>query len=225
MLSFRFKNKYEKGSSSSLSMRKGIGLLLILLSCLIQERACAFAVDTISPAKQKPNLLFIEIMGNNYRSPVLERFSFLSVNYARSLSVGNFNCEINLGLGTFRSFYFDNSGTTNVVTEPWGISTTIGFLFRKNSRRNGFLTGLSYTSVFARQDYYTDNLQAAYKKTKRFDYQIMPNLSYQFRSKSEHFVVRLSFAPKLSSGVFSNNDGYDWIVLPIWGGISIGGGW
>jgi len=154
--------------------------------------------------------------------------TFLSIhfNYARKIgSDYNDNAFIlSIGISAFKSNYTDTVGgwtkpSVTIITVP------MGFLWRCNYNRNGFWLGLYYTSAFGKQSYENDYGHRTIVSTPNYCFQLSPNLCYQFQNRSEKIFCRISITPKLYASNFTQGSGFEYSAFPIWGGISVGGGW
>lgn len=176
------------------------------------------AQDTLSIKK---NQLYIELLGNNFADPNSSAdASFYSINYCRKVIIKK-NCLLfSLGLGTLRENGYDS--VHRISTNITLFNFPAGILWRYNYKRNGLLAGVFFTAIFGKISYISAVNQY------NFSYQVSPNLSYQFQSRSEHFFFRVNFTPKLLAYMFSDKYSNQYGDQPrvfLWGGISIGGGW
>jgi hypothetical protein len=184
-------------------------------------------------ATGKKNIVEINFLGNNYWSPFFGFFldteyglAPISISYSRSVYCRKSHFQFSLGLSTFRSYYIERQGTHSVIYKPWALCIPAGVLWRIGSKRYGPTLGIFYTSAFVRQDYYVpiDRYTEKHYIT-HYDYQLMPNLGYEFRTKHEALIFKIAYTPKISSALARYKEGYDWTIWPIWFGLSIGGGW
>jgi hypothetical protein len=211
----------------------------IILFLFLSFYACAVKAnnnDSIpTQATGKKNLVEINFLGNNYWSPFFGFFldtkyglSPLSISYSRSVYCSNSHFQFSLGLSTFRSYYREHpgSGMPTIYHKPWAVCIPAGFLWRVDNKRSGLAIGLFCTSAFVRQDYFVRIDRHTEKRyTVHYDYQLMPNLCYEFRTKQEELIFKIAYTPKISSALARYKDGYDWTIWPVWFGLSIGGGW
>lgn len=175
---------------------------------------------------RKKNLIEIQFLGNNYVSPFVRRYAPLSINYSRAVILKKSHFQFSVGLSTFRAFYRERQGTHTITHEPWAVCIPAGVLWRVNNKRYGVAVGLFYTSAFVKQSYFVQlDRNMSEWRTVNYDYQFMPNVCYEFRTKHEELVLRISYTPKISSAFKANKPGYEWSIFPVWFGISIGSGW
>ncbi|CAN5851921.1 hypothetical protein BH11BAC7_BH11BAC7_23180 [soil metagenome] len=169
----------------------------------------------------KKNQVYLELLGNNFADPNSSvDASLYSVNYCRKVIIKK-NCLLfSLGVGTLKENGYDPIGmrSTNITL----FNFPAGILWRYNYKRNGLLVGVFFTAIFGEISYISavDHYNSSY--------QVSPNLSYQYQSRSEHFFFRVNFTPKLLAYMFSDKYSNQYGDQPrvfLWGGISIGGGW
>lgn len=201
--------------------------MFCLVSCF---RLCA-QNSTDDPPK---NLLEAELLGSSYLVPFQQPYTGffpLTLNYSRVVTAGNSTVQLGIGISTVHSRYEDVADHQFVHPYvhhyPWALCLPVRFLWRYHEKRNGLWGGVIFTPVFVKQQYmYFDGVQMKTTIDQiDYDYQIMPTLCYQFMNKKEHFVIKLLYTPKISSGFFNGRQGYRWKFFPLWGGISIGGAW
>ncbi|OGU82396.1 MAG: hypothetical protein A2W11_09655 [Ignavibacteria bacterium RBG_16_35_7] len=173
----------------------------------------------------KKNQVYVEALGNNYFGSV--PINFVSVNLARKIGSGYGNniFILSVGVSAFKSSYIDTSGLGWNYPKVTIITAPIGFLWRWNYKRNGLWLGLYYTSAFGKQSYVNDYAHQTIVSTPNYCFQLSPNLCYQFQSKSEKLFCKISYTPKIYASNFFEKNGFVYTIFPIWGGISIGGGW
>lgn len=223
-----------KSNHSSIKIRMKYILIGAFTSCFFfnSQQVKAFTTDTLLGNSIKKNFIEAELLGNSYLSPFFSilpskyGLSLGSINYSRLVVSSNSCWQFSAGVGTFRSFYYENQGNVLTLHTPLALAIRAGFLWRANYKRNGLWVGLFFTSTYVKQVY--DEIvdrNNSIVHTVYFDYQVMPNLCYQFSSKKEGFVCKIFLSPKFTSGVFNKKAGYEWTIMPIWGGIRIGGAW
>lgn len=201
--------------------------IFILCFCFISQPAKSQNSDSLSFSAVKKNTVEVEFLGNDYLSPFSSRgFLPFSINYSRLVVFPKLSLQFTIGLTSFRSYYYEHQGIQSVLHRPWSITIPTGFLCRGKYKRNGLWFGLFFTSAYVKQIYSVPiDRNSSIVYTIHYDYQIMPNVCYQFHSKKGDFVCKIFYSPKIASGAFKRQQGYDWTIFPLWGGISIGGGW
>lgn len=214
---------------------KRILVSTVLFMLCITKPVIAVTDDSIPLSEpMKRNNIVLEFFGHTYLSPfgTPTKFIPLSINYSRTIDDGNSYLQLSVGVSTIRSFYYESSGnqylSPRVIHRPWGICLPLGVLWRLHYKRNGLWGGLCITQAFVKQQYLEarGNVNPTIIHTFNYDYQLMPEICYQFHSRDESIVCKISYTPKISSVNFGDyEDGSMWSFLPFWGGISIGGGW
>jgi hypothetical protein len=162
------------------------------------------------------NQIFIEGLGNDFVDFNSESIGLISINYSRKVIFKNSSFMFSVGIGPV-----DEGGYTPQRTI---VGFPIGILGRGKYKRNGLWFGAFFTPCFGKILYHD---VGDHPHFLNYSFQVSPNLTYQFQSKSEHFFVRLSIAPKILASAFTSTDkyGYGDKVILFWGGISIGGAW
>ncbi len=206
--------------------RTHTALILSLNFLFVGTEIHAAAKDSLSIKK---NLIELKFLGNDYIPPFFPEVKItspLSINYSRILVSNDFGWEFSVGLSTFRSYYHDNA-PPYTARKPWALCTPIGFLWTYPYKRNGFWIGASFTPAFVKQQYLTGGGHSipSVLHTLNYDYDIIPELCYQFRSLKGSLACKIFYAPKISSAFFNKKEVYEWKVVPFWGGISIEGAW
>jgi hypothetical protein len=189
-------------------MRKYFCVFLCLCPLII------LAQDSLHICK---NQVFIEGVGNNfYDINASEDIGWASINYSRKIITARSCFMLSFGIGTLRE-----GGITPPITL---VDLPMGVLCRGKYKRNGLWFGAFFTPCFGKILYHD---VGDHPHFLNYSFQVSPNLTYQFQSKSEHFFVRLCIAPKILASAFTSTDkyGYGDKVIPFWGGISIGGAW
>jgi hypothetical protein len=169
------------------------------------------------------NQIFVEGLGNSFADPNSSADGGIgSLNYERKVIFDNISLLFSLGVGPLHAVGYDYA--KNTTTQITIINFPVGILGRGKYNRNGLWYGVFFTPCFGRIVYLDRH---DYEQIHNFSFQVSPNLTYQFQSKSEHFFVRLSLTPKILASAFTSTDkyGYGVKLFPFWGGISIGGGW
>ncbi len=198
-------------------MKKSFLLLYVLL-CLMTNNLRA--QDSLGTRK---NQIYIELLGNNFAELNLSSANpgLISINYGRKIISKN-NCFIfSLGIGPVPTSVYDPLKKTTVAIT--NVCFPAGILWRKKYKQNGFWTGLFFTGYIGTIAYMNETTNQGNSHNGSF--QISPNLTYQFHSKSRRFFYRFSFTPKFLASNFSDKYGYPNRILLLWGGICIGGGW
>jgi len=171
----------------------------------------------------KKNQIALEVFGNNFFD-INSSFQpgYFSLNYDRKFIAKRSCFIVSIGTGYMRTKgYYHVKDKIKLLTI---VDFSGGFLWRPNYKRNGFWFGVFCSNCFGKI-YYLDEKDNNHLHNASF--QISPNLTYQFQSKSEHFFVRLSLTPKILASAFTSTYeyGYGVKLFPFWGGISIGGAW
>ena len=186
--------------------------IVFILFCLLSSRIKAQDNQNI-----RKNQAFVEGLGNNfYDINASEDIGWASVNYSRKVITNRSCFMFSFGIGILRQ-----GGVTPPITL---IDLPMGILCRGKYKRNGLWFGVFYTPSFGKIVYLD---RSDHRQVHNSSFQISPNLTYQFQSKSEDFFIRLSLTPKILASAFTPTDkyGYGVKIFPFWGGISIGGAW
>lgn len=174
----------------------------------------------------KKNQIYLELLGNNFIDLNSNADAGLwSINYCHKIISRKNSFMFSFGMGTLKGSRYDSVRRTAIdVTD---INLPAGILWRPHYKRNGLWAGIFFTTLIGKisYSYFNENTYSEIVYTHNSSFQISPNLTYQFQTKSEHFFCRLTLSPKILPRVFfSQKFGDGWKIFP-WGGISIGGAW
>jgi hypothetical protein len=200
-------------------MKKRVFIFLFSLSCLFVSDIQA--QDSLS---NKKNLISLELFGNGYQSPFMDLpngTTFFSLEYARTLTLPNCSWQFCGGAGAFKSAWIEPYVSYIHPSHPDG-SLSAGFLFGHypNAKSYGLWVGLFFSAGIGKQQYTTYfDYQYSRSRTVNFDFQVVPNLCYQFSSRNRKIVCKVSFTPRISSSALQK------VFFIPWGGIRIGGAW
>jgi hypothetical protein len=169
----------------------------------------------------KKNQVFVEALGNNFCDPNSSADAGLaSINYSRKVIFKSSSLMLSLGVGPINSEVFDPVKAEYKMIKI--LDLPAGILWRRKYKRNGFWVGAFFTPTIGKIDYPSNSGNGA---VHNVSFQITPNISYQFQSKSENFFCRFSFTPKILASNFSKVYGDRQPIVLFLGGISIGGAW
>lgn len=165
------------------------------------------------------NQICIEGLGNGFIDYSYPDVSFISICYTHKVILTTTSFMLSLGIGQVISSNFSSIKPPDKV-----IDFPAGILFRGKYKRNGLWGGIFFTPCFGKIQYRDAADQPHFVNGS---FEISPNLSYQFQSKSEHFFIKISFTPKILASAFTKTEkyGYGDKIFPFWGGICIGGAW
>ncbi|CAN5258830.1 hypothetical protein BH09BAC5_BH09BAC5_27090 [soil metagenome] len=174
--------------------------------------------DSLNSFKTR-NQISIEISGNNFPA------CLASICYSRKVSRNEFCLIPFVGIGIYKNKFPDFGFNDNQLK----YSGYGGFLFKPNSKRNGFEYGLSCAIAIGTWKY-TLGVGHYGEPTIYHDvnFCLTPGVYYQFQNNKESFFIRPFAGLKMFSGLFSHN--YRGVnssnyKLWIWLGINFGFGW